>query len=157
MRILLHGLSAFVAAFLCLTVLPTLGGQIPMPNLVLVGTGLAAFTNDRSVARTWALIGGLVLDLTLPGRPFYTLFFLSLVVIAAWVFDRLNARPTPVFMASAVLFSSACLVIIESLIGGQSWTLIWVVATVSNCVGFLLAYGITRLARPRSALLVEIG
>lgn len=155
MRAIIHGLMAWLAALACLTILPTIAGRIPIPNLVLIGVGLAVLSNDRQIAWTWAIIGGLTFDLALPGRPFYTLFFVVFVLLVSFAIDRWNIRPNAILFFIGALSSSLALVLLEWFIAGRGNNLAYIpFAFASDGIGYLLGYAIVRsrhLGRPRPA------
>lgn len=144
MRVALHSVLAFLAATLSITVLPTIAGHIPVPNLVLIGCGLAVFANDRQAAWVWALVGGLILDLASAGRPMYTLFFLTFVSIVFFLIDRHQAHQTGMFMLGAGVMSIAALVTLEAFVGGRPTLEFTALAFLVNACAFGLAYWLFR-------------
>ncbi len=125
-------------SFLSVSVLPTLGGWLPLPNILLGAAVGLALTGRAPHALLWAGLGGFILDLMLPLRGFYTLSLVSIVVFSNWLMRALMAHPPIIVQWLVVLGAAASLPTLEVLVAGEQWSSRWLMAVASNLLGMAL-------------------
>lgn len=141
MRWLIHILAASFLVIFTTTVGVVLFGQVPFPNLIFIGVTFAALRRDTVAIIVWPVVGGLLLDLVLPGQGIY------LFVLSAWALliglgvRQLESRtPVALFLPVATI-GSFVLPLVEMWHSGSSWgsELLWTSAI--NMLGFFVVGG----------------
>lgn len=153
-------LARFLAIILVATLMvsfwPTLGGRIPLPNLILIGIFYLLTRRKFSQALSWALVGGFILDMSLPGKGIYTLTFAVITSLGYVVFSRYIPRPQVLSDFWLILLGSVGLVAAEQAIGND-WSIAAGGASVaSNLLGFIIVLTFTKLFLPRRKQVLNI-
>jgi hypothetical protein len=122
MSVVLAAVGAAVAAFVQASILPfsvTTGGGL---DLLLVLAIVWTMTIDFEGGLVWAFLGGLIIDVLLPARPFgVSAFILLLAVGVAWVVARLAPRATyPAAIVVTAIVGGVVSVLAPLLIGAMS-------------------------------------
>ena len=143
------------------SLLPTLFGHWPVPNLVFATLLVTLMLVNYGESLWWAGMGGILLDLNLPNRGFYTLVFIFLVVGLSYLLERWNMRRQALTALILVVISVSFLTSLEWLVSGGPWSLAWLTAVASQILGvggmfFIYRLGNVFSAR-RSGRILEFG
>lgn len=144
-------IAIIILVILQVSLLPTLFGHWPVPNLVLAALLVTLLLDNYSESLWWAGLGGILLDLSLPNRGFYTLVFVVLVVGLSYLLERWNIRRHTLTVLVLVVISVIFLTGIEWLVSGGPWSLAWLTAVASQILGVGSMFLIYRLGTVFSA------
>lgn len=116
-----------LAGLLTVGFLPGLFGSWPWPNVVLAGLIYWIVRNRLTDALVWAVVGGLILDAAIAGRPMYLPLLVGLVMIG-WLVRRRFGDQLPGLGNAALIGGLVALTVLaEAIRIGLGWSayLVW--------------------------------
>jgi hypothetical protein len=128
-----------------ISLVPALLGSWPAPNFIFAAVVVTLIRGNAVSSLWWAGVGGILLDLSLPGRGFYTLTFTALVSVTTFVIERYEARFQGLSGFLAAGTAAAVFVVVDALAVGNAWSWSWLMALVSQGVGIGLVWLALRL------------
>ncbi|MGH2467115.1 MAG: rod shape-determining protein MreD [Candidatus Limnocylindrales bacterium] len=152
MSIPFAAVGAVLAALIETSVLPELAIAGVRPDLVFVLAIVVTMTIGIEDGLTWAFLGGIMLDLLVPGRRLgiTALILLVLAGVAIAIGRLLPGRRVPV-VGAAVLVLSVCyqVLVIESLAATTGTTAPLAMGTIGPTAAFDLVVGLAAAASGR--------
>lgn len=129
-----------LVVFLEMSFLRTLLGSWPIPNFVLAAMLIMFLSGNLTMSLWWAGLGGFLLDLSLPGRGYFTLLLAALLLALTLIAVRFEIRLQGLLSLVAVTLAAAFFVAGEWLFLGSAWGWSWFTALLGQLIGISLVW-----------------